>query len=999
LTRFVAILVALLGTQLLTGVEAADALAEAQTNPKLELAKPVEPSDAVATLQIADGLRVEIVAAEPLVRDPIAITFDESGNAYVAELAPYNAYAKPDAQTHGTVCRLTDTDGDGRFDQRTEFATDLTFPTGLLWYDGGLLVGDAPDLKYLRDADSDGRADSSEVLLTGFGSDHAGEGQLNSFYWGLDNRIYISTGQDGGRVRAPHQAESGAIETRNRTLVFDPQTKTFELTSGGGQYGMGRDDWGQIYVCQNSLPVMTLMYDDRYIERNPHMTAPPPAAAIHAEGKYARLFRQSPPESWRVIRTQLRKQGKFAGPVEEGRISGFFTAAAGVNVYRGDALPPEYQGNLFVGEAANNLVHRAQVTAKPTDGIERTAKRIDQGTEFIAGTDTWFRPVQIANAPDGSLYVLDMYRELIEGAAFLPPQLLAQMDPLAGSDRGRIYRVVPAAFKSRATPNLATLSTSELVPLLAHPNGWRRDTAARLIFERQDTSCIPALRVLASKSNEPLGRLHALYALSGLNMLTAVDLLNALADTSPGVRQHALRLSESMLTSSTELSKRAASLATDSDPQVRYQLAFSSGHLDRELRDPVLIQLLQRDGQSVWMRVAAQSSLGADAAKVFGELLNDNSFAAAPHGQEFLQSLAVQSLKSKNEDLPVVVAALDRQLEKNGGHTELANDLISKLLELGPPGTAQQLAKLSHGGVRKAIDDLMASAEEHALDDSLATSDRIAAIQRLAAGGFATTEATFDELLSPSQPPEVQDAALRSCLRMQDDDVAALIIDKWSALTPSLRATALGVLCSRQAWTEQLLTAMEAADIPTSDVDSARASQLTQHTSATIRDRATKLLSGGKEAAREEVFTSYQSALLQNGNVEAGRAIFRRTCASCHELDGVGTQIGADLHAVADRGSEAVMLNILDPNREVKPQFVTYVVLTTDGVTVSGMIAAETANELTFAQSDGTRVTIPRSDIDEMTSTGKSLMPDGLEREIDIGEMADLLAYLKEIQN
>ncbi len=256
------------------------------------------------------------------------------------------------------------------------------------------------------------------VVFTGFGTDIAGEGMLNSFRWGMDNRYHISTGLDGGSVRRGDRAAAKTVSVRGYGLLLDPRGETFELTGGGGQYGMSLDDWGRTYVCGNSEPFNLVTYDSRYIARNPYLRAPAAAVNVAPAGKFTRLYRISPVEPWRALRTRMRTQGLFAGSDEGGKPSGFFTGATGVTVYRGDAFPAEFHGNLFVGEVSNNLIHRAIPEPR---GVLVTARDAEPGREFIASRDCYFRPAMMANAPDGCLWVVDICRELIEGRGLPAP--------------------------------------------------------------------------------------------------------------------------------------------------------------------------------------------------------------------------------------------------------------------------------------------------------------------------------------------------------------------------------------------------------------------------------------------------------------------------------------------------------------------------------------------------------------------------------------------------
>ncbi|HMC66572.1 MAG TPA: PVC-type heme-binding CxxCH protein, partial [Gemmataceae bacterium] len=346
-----------------TGKEKAPAKDSAEKDYSAELPRilPKTPAESLKCIQLRPGFRIELVAAEPLVQSPVAIDFDEDGRMFVVEYPEYNQYANKNYQGHGRVCFLEDTDGDGRYDKRTIYVDNLRTPTAVACYDGGIFVGAAPDVLYCKHTHSHGNADVRKVIYNGFGRDEAGEAMLNSFHWGLDNRFHISTSLAGGDVRRADRKGSKPVSVRGHGFLFDPRTLDFELTGGGGQHGMGMDDWGRTFVCLNSDPVHLLMYDGRYLARNPYLEAPAAAINIAPGGKYTKLHRISPVEPWRALRTRLRTKGIVPGSDEGGSPSGFFTGGTGVTVYRGYAFPDEYRGNLFVGDVANNVVHRAMV--------------------------------------------------------------------------------------------------------------------------------------------------------------------------------------------------------------------------------------------------------------------------------------------------------------------------------------------------------------------------------------------------------------------------------------------------------------------------------------------------------------------------------------------------------------------------------------------------------------------------------------------------------------
>jgi putative membrane-bound dehydrogenase-like protein len=949
---------------------------------------PLSPAEAMSTFQVADGFQIQQVAAEPLVTSPVAIQWDADGRMYVCEM---RGYSEDRDQALSRITRLEDLNDDGVYDTSVVFADALLWPTALFPYDGGLFVGDAPDLYYFKDLDGDGKADTRQTVLTGFGTSNV-QGLLNSFRWGLDNRLHVACSSVGGKIRRSGQSESEAIEVRGRDIALDPRDGTFELTSGAAQHGMCFDDWGRKFVSSNSDHIQQVMYEDRYLGRNPYLRSPPARISIAADGPQAEVFRISPVEPWRIVRTRLRVGGLVPGPIEGGgRAAGYFTGATGVTIYRGDAWPEPMKGIAIVGDVGSNLVHRKRLDR---DGLVFTARRIDAESEFVASTDVWFRPAQFAGGPDGSLHVIDVCREVIEHPASLPPEIKRHLDLTSGRDRGRIYRVVPTGFRTRQTPRLSTATSDELVALLEHPNAWHRETAARLLFERQDRSAAAGLIRLARQSGSPLGRMHAMYALSGLGQLDSDTLLERLGDPHEQVRRHALRLSES-LPGSAVLAQRLGELADDDSIEVRYQLAFTVGQLPAEQRVETLRRILRRDAGDIWMQTAVQSSLSDAVAELFALLVEDEPFLRSPAAAAFLQQLAQQiSQQDRSEDLRRAVQAIERLPADDAG---LLLPLIAELLRTrGRAGSG--LTRLSESGQLDTIDQLrvrlIKAAIQRAADEDLDNQARVSAIAALAFGAMADVEPTLVSLIDTRQPDRVQQAAITSLGSFSSPRVAAPILAAWRGLSPQLRQTASDVLYMRPERTVALLDAVEDGTLSVADLDKARLQIAARSNDAEVRSRAEKYLALSATPRRDEVVAAYRSALGTTGDIERGRAHFRKHCAACHKVEDFGHEIGPNLATIKSRGAETVLVNVLDPSREVNPQYLNYIAVTVDGRTLTGMIVAESATSITLGRAEAAQDTILRVDLEQLQSTGRSIMPEGLEEAIDPQAMADLLAYL-----
>ncbi|HET6878615.1 MAG TPA: PVC-type heme-binding CxxCH protein, partial [Pirellulales bacterium] len=610
---------------------------------------------------------MQLIAAEPLVTDPVAMVYDENGLAYVAEMSDYpytdKTTDKPFVERTmdrpiGRVRVLEDTDGDGDFDRGTIFAEELSWPTGLALWKGGVFVAATPDIWYFKDTDGDRRADVRQKVFTGFRKFNV-QAVMNNLVWGLDHRIYGAGSSNGGQIRAADQPEAKPWLLGRNDFCFDPRDRSFALLSGGARFGNTFDDWGNRFVCNIRNPVQHVVLPSRYLARNPYL---PVVTAVHdaaESGDTLPVYRISPVEVWRAVRaTRMVSEANPSTPRSETNAAGYFTSSSGLTIYRGAAYPREFYGNAFLGEVAGNLVHRQVLSP---DGVTFRAVRGDERSEFVRSRDNWFRPVNYVNAPDGTLHIVDMYRETIEHPWSIPDDIKAQLDLESGRDRGRIYRLAPDGFHVPPPPRLGQATDRELVAQLENPNCWWRETAHRLLFERQSQHAVPPLQTMLAESENPLARLHALWSLEGLSALTDDELLRALSDVSAGVREHAVQLAERRLAQSPVLADRVLALADDDELRVRFQVAFTLGELmgpqvaegTRNRAAAALAAIARRDAADPWLRTAVLSSAGEGAADLLAKILGDVGEVELPPGQ--LASLA--------RDLATVVGARNNPAE------------------------------------------------------------------------------------------------------------------------------------------------------------------------------------------------------------------------------------------------------------------------------------------------------------------------------------------------
>lgn len=648
---------------------------------------PLSPEASMKTFQFAENFKSEIFASEPLVIDPVAMQFDGDGNAYVVGML--DAY-KPDAvKGKGKIIMLKDSTGDGRADTATIFADSLREATSVLPWKGGLLVCAAPNIMYFKDTDGDGRSDVREVLFTGFFNKNE-EAQITNLRFGVDNWIYANNAGQAGEISFSRKPDAPRLNIQGADFRFRLDRNEFERSTGPGQFGLAINEWGHRFFTANSLHIRAVVVPLRYLERNPYLPASAKNTIQNISDHDPLMNQLSATPYWRQERTDRRNksfQENNLDRVEYAR--DHFTGASGGTYYDGDKLPTAYYGNIFTGDVAGNLLHRdvlSVVDSTPFMVAKRGEKEKEK--EFMATTDSWFRPANFSVGPDGYLYMIDMYRQHIETPMSIPEDLQETMDFDAGNKYGRIYRIVPnndGPYKA-VNPKLTKATSSELVKALTHENGWWNRTAQRLLLERQDKSILPEVIALFAENENPRSRLRALYVLEGMNALDAATVKTAMKDPSPGVRENAAILSERFPSCLPQLTE----MINDVSIRVAFQATLSLGQFEDETAVIALAKALELHGQSSWFRTAVLSSeagSGIDLVKILAE----NSFFKdpTPWKLNFFETCShiIGARNNKNEvfDLVSILArpSLSNATKfQSAGITGLVNGL-EKSQELG----------------------------------------------------------------------------------------------------------------------------------------------------------------------------------------------------------------------------------------------------------------------------------------------------------------------------
>ncbi len=1005
-----------------TEIEAIVAGQELDLDTLLKPIPPRQPDEALATFEVAAGFELALVAHEPAVVDPVAGAFDAEGRLYVAEMRDYPFRPGEGQMPQGTVRRLEDTDGDGRFDRSTVFAEGLLWPTGIApWYQG-VLVAAAPHIWFFRDTDGDGRADQRLVVFSGFGTQNE-QGSVNNLSWGLDGRIYGSASVNGGDVREGNPSEGSALSVRGRDFCFDPwhvpalaslagarplpavswavspepgMPAGIEAISGNSQFGLAWDDWGNRFLCDESDPSQHVVLPLRYLRRN--LDARYPGATHDLNPGVTPIFRLSPLEGWRVVRSSRRLATRERSAQSAGASHDVIDGAAGPVIVRVDQVPADAVGQLWVGDAQNNLVHRMRLVP---EGVSFRAERVDQQTELIRSRDNWFRPVNLLPGPDGALYLLDMYRHQIE-SVHVPQDVWQRIDLTLGRDRGRIYRLSQAGFAVPPRPNLQLASSEELVRHLAHANAWWRETAQRLLTERAEPETAPLVAGLLRSSPSTLAKLHALYLLARIGQLGDADLLVALGDPEPRLRQHALALAESRLDRPGLRAALWAALESE-HPGLRFQALASLGQLAQVAgqRGAALEALGKAAHWAVddrWQQAIWLSSTSGLERELLSALVTDEAFTSRPEGVPLLAELArIVGRRRQKVELNQALGDWARLPREVGDSLveRLLRSVDAGLREVGSslaremPGLDADPQRWLNAWYRQAQAELQRPGASPAAQQG--------AVAWLEFGSWNDASGVFQRLLVPTTHPLLLQAVVEAIGRFDRPEAAELLLERWRTLPPAVGQSVAQALLTRPAWTAALVDALENGEVAWSQIPATMRTVLGALNDPALRQRVATL-AAAHGAARQAVLDAYRPVLELKGSAVEGRRVYERECQACHQIGTTGYPVGPNLALTRHRTAAELLVHVLDPNRDVLPLYVQYVVGDLRGGVHTGIVVADDAAAITLRRDGGREDTVQRADIETLISTERSLMPEGFEKTISPADMADLLAYLTQLR-
>ena len=811
--------------------------------------EPRSPEASLAAIETRPGFTVELVAAEPLVMDPVDVAWGADGTMWVAEMACYPLGVDNKGKPGSRIVAITDRSGDGTYDTRTILADGLeTANTVLPWRDGVIAVA-PPNIWFLRDTTGDGVADERTILYEGFGrgnEQHRG----NGLAWGLDGWIYVANGDSGGKIRSTSTGKElnlgGGFDLRIR-----PDTGEIEHATGMTQHGRNRDDWGNWIAGNNSFGWQVAL-EDHDVRRNPNVAQPPAKQNLHGVI-----------DLYPISRVLSHWEGYVPPPAGS---PGKLTSGCGYTFYRDQLFDGLVEPSVYFSCPVHNCVHRDVIQWNGV--LMQTSRAADETqTEFLRSRDSWFRPTAIRTGPDGALYVADLYRFVIEHPEWIENSLEREMIEdgrmRAGHDQGRIYKIFPKG-KLRKPAKLAGLRPAELAAAIDSPNGWQRDTAHMMLTwlgESEQKKATAALRAVL-KSTHPAARAQALSALADLQTLAVEDLRLGLRDSHPGVRRNALKVGEAIISTDESLGLLAVGLLKDPDAHVQRQAAFALGAWKDSRAGKALGQFLIANAARPYLRAAALTSAGSFPDEVILSVLEiERNQVTATLTNELIGLLGADA----DRFVPRILARVSEP-SAEGGYDSWKLRAAAKLMAtVGENPSA-----------KTKVAPMLSAARAMIEDSSSPTESRLASIEFVARTNAVVgdDQQRLMALLNLTTPIEVQVAAIKALLNRDNTKVAEQLLDGWPGHSPRVRSTIVDSILGRRDLLPSLLAKLAENRELKASLDAARRQLLLRHEDEAIRTRAELLVGSATRPDRAAVLKQYAPALSTAGDRRRGTGCF-----------------------------------------------------------------------------------------------------------------------------
>ena len=965
----------LLGGRVAPAADAAEVIPHGQDKPT---GPALSPAEAIARMTVPEGFHVELVASEPDIVNPVAMTFDERGRVWITESLEYPRQEAGPGRDRIKV--LEDTDGDGRADRFTVFAEGFNIPSGIAVGHGGVWLANAPDILFLRDTDGDGRADEQEVVVTGFGRDDTHE-LPNSLTWGPDGWLY---GLNGVFNRSTIVQNGKTHQFTCALFRIHPRTREFQVFAEGTS-----NPWGVAWDPEGSAFISACVIDHLW-----HLAE---------TGYYIRQGGPYPPFTKPMDSIVRHKHQK--------------AAYCGIHYFDSDAYPAEYRDRLYMGNIHGNCIN--------VDVLSRDGSTYFGAGEpdFLTANDAWFMPVVQKTGPDGCLYVLDWYdRYHCYQDARRDPQGIDRL-------KGRLYRIRYKDSPRAEKFDLAAETDAQLIGRLHSPNVFFRDIAQRLLAERNDPLTRPKLQRLVLDTAAPRKtRMHALWALIGGGPLSVEFHRALLAHQDSGLRAWGVRAAGNMGRVDEVVRDNVTPMTEDPSPDVRLQVAITAGKLDGVDPLPLLLDVLRSSPDDrliehvVWQNV---HPLLDDHGAEFFELLAQDEHRRAP-GMTNIVSQAIDRVVFGGDpgSIMVLIGYLyDRPQVDESTLVKCLNSLTQRLQnrelteaqlsELRPrlePISSHYLSAQPLGAELHDAAALLAatwhdpaalaSVREMFASKETRLPRRAQALRALVAARDETVQRTVEQLFANAQdyPVELRRTALESLGDLDAPWVAQQVLANYERLEAELRPKAVQLLCERQAWAEQLLDAVARERIPATVLNANQLRQLLLGADADFAERI-KAQWGSvrdqRDPKREQVIAKMRTFLRTTpGDPVAGQVVYKRVCGQCHKLHGQGEEVGPDITLNGRNSFEQLLSNVFDPSLVIGAAYQARIVVTTDGRVLTGLLAEDSPQRVVLKIEGGKQETIARRDVEMMKTSELSLMPEDLEKQCKPRELADLFALL-----
>ncbi len=970
---------------------------------------PRSPEDSLATIEVPNGWTIELVACEPLITDPVGIAFGADGKVWVVEMGDYPL----GGGKTGCVKTLQDTDGDGRMDASTMFLDGLHYPAGVYAWGDGVVIACAPEIFFARDTDGDGKCDERITLLTGFPEGNP-QHRVHGFTYGLDHRLYFGPGGGAEQITAVGKGVRRTsppqdFRVAGYDISLDPNSGEMRLETGVTQYIRATDDWGNWFGNENSLPMFHYVVDPAWIKRS----------GASPRRRYQLITN---PPSIPPVFPISQQADRFNDLYAINR----FTSACSTIVNRGDGQGDQMRDYALVCEPVHNLVSRLQLKR---NGATWSAIRAEEDakSEFVRSSDPWFRPVRIENAPDGTLWIVDMYRYVIEHPEWIPEEWQRRINVRAGEDRGRIYRVRRTDYTPRPIVDYTRASESQLLVELMGSDAARADLAQQILIDRASESKVGAatierIRDTALNFESYRARVRALHTLFAMGKCTDKDY-------------------QKMLFACRNLSERTVLSGEVSNGAMDEQASWVEA----------LVKQIDRTQQPSGMRSMLWDSvdpqLVVHSASLALRLAIESSISDSPDSRAIASALAMHGQDPWVVDCAIFIApnAVDGVIESlleslNEGSIDYAtgvNHLVEKLIPKSSEGLRNRLlAKVatatdqhpawhyllarqfsagsdSKGLESEAVDRLMEAARKEMVSSDASIATRFAAMELVLSQMGSVWNRHHDLFLETismgSRDP--LDAELTRGLLRTGGESSARLLSKWSSLSQTSRTVLLTELSRNAETMGRLLDAVEAGVIPMNEVDAATLQKLRQFAKGAEEKRVLALFGPAPGADRPAIV---RNALGQwpvrakeargdesqvGVDLVRGERAYRKHCVVCHEPRVHGDQtdpsVGPNLLGLVQWTNEAWVTAILDPNRSVEEKYWVFQARTEDGELVTGLRLREDSDAIEWVNNAGRIDRLLKSQISELRESQQSLMPEGFEQLMSTDEIADIISYLR----